>query len=399
MNKNKKIIIAILSILVLILGVIVVFLLIPKDKSKNDKKTNEKVIKIEKLENVNDILDEKNLYDDIFYISYSTEGYTESSYKYYKVNAKYPNVLYKNYSLSKFGAYYSYKDSINSLSLTYKTYDDEEKLKKDFFYNDDFNEESNYYISIKDVETKVYLKTEYGFYIAITIYTGKDFKKINYDNVKNLVDNISIKEIDQNKLSINMKDGYYVGKLEYSDLRSPDYKYTYISANYKVDSKKFNTHASKVDDSFKPERNYEHLSFTQGRVTPDYRSLYELSTISISIGLNKNMNEESLDKEINSCKKSKLNCQNIMADAWLNAKEDDIGLEKGTFKHLGYDVYYFTATYNDKEKDVKATTLFAYIKINDYYTYKISYYGGDYKEINVDSIKPFLPTKIELIEK
>ena len=259
MNKNKKIIIVILSILVLILGAIAIFLLIPKDKTKDNKKTNEKVIKVEKLENVNDILDEKNLYDDIFYISYSTEGYTESSYKYYKVNAKYPNVLYKNYSLSKFGAYYSYKDSINSLSLTYKTYDDEEKLKKDFFYNDDFKEENNYYISIKDVETKAYFKTEYGYYIAITIYTGKDFKKINYDNVKNLVDNISIKEIDQNELSIDMKDGYYTGKLEYSDLRTQDYKYTYISANYKIDSKKFNTHASKVDESYKPERNYEHL--------------------------------------------------------------------------------------------------------------------------------------------
>lgn len=401
MNKNKKIILILLCTLVVILGLVTIYLLLPKDKVKENNKenNNKKTIKIEKLENVDDILNEKNLYDDTFYVLSNTEDYVESNYKYYKVNAKYPSVLFKNYSLSKFGAYYSYKDTINSLSLTYNTYDTEEKLKKEFFYNDDFKEESNYYISIKDVETKVYLKTEYGFYIAITIYTGRDFKKINYDNVKNLVDNISINEIDQNELSINMKDGYYVGKLEYSDLRSPDYKYTYISANYKVDSKKYNTHASKVDESFKPERNYEHLSFIQGRITQDYRSLYELSTISISIGLNKNMSDETLDKEINSCKKSKLNCQNIMSDAWTYAKEEKIEFDKGKFKYMDYDVYYYSATYYDEEKDKKATSFFAYLKINDYYTYNISYYGGDYKEINVDSIKPFLPTNIELIEK
>ena len=399
MNKKKKILIIILSLLVLILGVISIYFLIPKKNGSNSKVT--KSINNIDLEKVNDILDKKYLVNDYFYISYNKDGYNKENNSYYKAKIKYPNVLFKDYGSTIYRAYYTFKNSEVSLSLSFDTYDNEEKLKKNFIYdNEEYIDENNYKILYKDYETKVYYKTDYGFYQTINLYTGKNFNKIDKKNIINLIKNITYEKINPEELAINIKDGYYIGNLKYSYLDS-NYKYSYINASYKINTKDYNSKANKNLDDYNPNTiNYFNtLSFSKGNITADFRSLYELSLINISIGLNKNMDEKNIDSKIESCKKNIANCENIMSDAWLNANRDDIKFEKGSFKHLDYDVYYYKASYYSKEKDKSAESIFAYLKINDNYTYNISYLGGDYKKISLDDVKEFLPTKLYIEEK
>ena len=384
MNK-KKLIIIISMIIVVILGILTLILLNKnKEVSNNKNKKKENLIKAldVSINEIDDILDEKYFLEDNLYVF--------NNDKYYLATFKYPGFLYKETILSnKQNACYRYINGEYNISLRYYTYNDEEKILSD---GEKFEKVDNYYISDNGNYSIIYFKTDYDFYQEIIISYGNNFNKINKDNFKKLVDNITYKEIDKKDISIKYKDGYYYDTLEFAYLSSANYIYDYVKIDYKVNGKTYYTKGDKNRDDYDPSYydDYSSRGFLKGKVTADVRSLYELSSINVSIN---NTTNFDIKDEINNCKKNGFNCKNLFASAWLKADMEKATFEDGNFKYNDYDVYYYKVSYIN-EDNINISTIDLFLKINDRIYYEVSYKGGDYKDVTIDMVKEFLPTNI-----
>jgi len=356
MNDNKKNLIYIIPILVLIIVIILYEMIVNKNSTA-----------ISSLDLIKDTYVTEDYYNDVIY----------------------ENTIYVPKEMTRViqslkTANYVYRKDKKSFTIQYSSCIDENCINS-YKSSDEYKQEGKYYVYKSENKIKVYFKNSFDIYQTVEI------NKYNYENESlkddktyiKLLENMTSKKANYDKYYINPKDGYYEGNILYNDYQKED-DITFYKIGYKVDSTKYQTVYDKNDLSTNLYLDKTHMSFYEGKITTDISSVKAQTRIQLFVikSLNLDINEEAISSMDLSLNQS----------AFDDVSKDDVEIKIDSIDYNDNKIDYYHIISNNNNS--YGERISAYLKLKDNYYYVIQIYGGEGKNLSIDMINDFLPTTI-----
>ena len=316
-------------------------------------------------------------------------------YYIYEDNEKhevYENIIYVPKNMVKTiqkqtSASYSYKDNEVAVNLKYSSYKDIDSLNKLFTNDEKFIKKDFYNILEKDDVTKIYFENSNGYYQTIEIYiqslTNNKYKiGTSYTD---LLENLKSNKKNALDYSIKKENDYYTDSIYYNVYNDKTNTYN-VKADYKVSSSKY---GSVYDSEYKYHELYldeSSISFYEGEITADIDSVKSQTRIRMFFI---KIMDLDIDKEIENDLKWPLN-----QTAFKDVTKDMVKIETNTLNHLGKEAKYYKVVSDNNNSHGERINVYYPVKDDIYYMIQI--YGGENKNLNLDMIKEFLPTNVEV---
>jgi len=286
-------------------------------------------------------------------------------------------------------ATYSYKDEYYSLQLNYNTYKTENDLKSKFIENESYKKKDFYYYLDKGNNVKIYFKNDSGYYqtLEISIYSmSNDDNTYTIDSsYKNLLENLTTTKKNLSDYSIKKENGYYTDSIRYNSYVDESDKKT-INAEYKVPIEKY---GSNYDPEYKYQELYldnSSVSFYEGEITTDISTVKNQTRIRTYFSKIYN-----LDVQAEAVRDLQYPLNQTAFD---DVTEDMVRIEVDSLQHNNNDVSYYKVSSDNNNSH--GERIYAYYPIQENIYYIVQIYGGDNKELDINMIKDFLPTNVEV---
>ena len=286
-------------------------------------------------------------------------------------------------------ATYSYKDEYYSLQLNYNTYKTENDLNSKFIEGESYNKKDFYYYLDKGNNVKIYFKNDSGHYqtLEISIYSmSNDNNTYSIDSsYKNLLENLTTTKKQLSDYSIKKENGYYTDSIKYNSYVDESDKKT-IKADYNVSTEKY---GSNYDSEYKYQELYldnSSVSFYEGEITTDISSVKSQTRIRTYFSKIYN-----LDVKAEAVRDLQYPLNQTAFD---NVTEDMVKIEVDSLQYNNNDVSYYKVSSDNSNSH--GERIYAYYPIQDNIYYIVQIYGGDNKELDINMIKDFLPTNVDV---